>query len=96
MSRFCPSLSKGAPTIAAASLSEPRTLCLAHDSDLGLIVNNDELRDLIAAQAEVETQDQRVRQTGFVVRAVELGMDGDVAVAIPGVVQPPRTAPPLM
>jgi hypothetical protein len=30
-------------------------ICLAHASDLGLVVDDDELRDLIAAQAEVET-----------------------------------------
>jgi hypothetical protein len=46
-------------------------------------MKNDELRDLIVAQGEVETQDQRIGQVGFVVCAVKPGMDGDVAVAVP-------------
>ena len=57
---------------------------LARGSDLGLVVNDDELRDLIAPQAEVKTQNQRIGQTGLVVGAVVAGPHDGVAVRTDG------------
>jgi hypothetical protein len=47
-------------------------------------VDDDQLGDPLVPEAEVEAQNQRVGQAGFVVGPVGACVDGDVAVAIYG------------
>src|SRR6476660_301241 len=48
------------------------------------VVDDDQLSDPLVPEAEVEAQNQRVGQAGFVVGPVDACVDGDVAVAIHG------------
>src|SRR5580704_4680907 len=48
------------------------------------VVDDDQLGDPLVPEAEVEAQNQRVGQAGFVVGPVDSCVDGDVTVAIHG------------
>src|SRR6202030_1360285 len=48
------------------------------------VVDDYQLGDPLVPEAEVEAQNQRVGQAGFVIGPVGAGVDGDVAVAIYG------------
>src|SRR6201986_5133682 len=48
------------------------------------VMDDDQLGDPLVPEAEVEAQNQRVGQAGFVVGPVGASVDGDVAVAIYG------------
>jgi hypothetical protein len=50
---------------------------------LGFVAKDDELGDQPVLHREIEREDQGIRQVGLVVGSVELGVDGDITVAIP-------------
>jgi hypothetical protein len=53
-------------------------------SNWGFVAKDDELGDQPVLQREIEREDQGIRQVGLVEGSVELGVDGDITVAIPG------------
>jgi hypothetical protein len=52
-------------------------------SNWGFVAKDDELGDQPVLHREIEREDQGIRQVCLVVGSVELGVDGDITVAIP-------------